>query len=159
MAYGDEFGMSDLQNRLKAFCKEHGIDKPKSWRYGFCFWRRYAVSLHLVKHDRWDDFDANVVFLVDRRHKKYKKRRETKLIGRIVDDLQEPFVLTLPTDMSTERRNMLKGFGLSLMPVRWTACDDNEDEYEVFMKGQMEMGGFANLMEQVKDIGEIVFKR
>ena len=159
MAYGDEFGMSDLHNRLKAFCKEHGIDKPKSWRYGFCFWRRYAVSLHLVKHDRWDDFDANVVFLVNRRHKKYKKRRETKLIGRIVDDLQEPFVLTLPTDMSTERRNMLKGFGLSLMPVRWTAFDDNEDEYEVFMKGQMEMGPFANMMEKVKETGKIVFKR
>lgn len=148
--------MSKMWKNMKAYCKGHDLDKPKSWRYSFCFWCRYAVSLHFVGHDRWEDFDVKVVFLKDRRHKKFRKRRETKLIGRISDNIQEPIVLTLPAVMSTERSNMLKDFGFMLMPVRWSANDDNEDEYEVYMKGQMEMGGFANMMEQIKKIGEIL---
>ena len=149
--------MSGMWKNLKAYCKEQGFDKPKSWRYGFCFWRRYAVSLHLVGHDRWEEFDANVVLLTDSSHKKYRQKKEARLIGKIIAELNEPVLLTLPVTMSMSRRNLLKSLGLILMPVRWSG--NGQDEYGVYLKGQMEMGPFANLMERVEYIGkEIVYR-
>ena len=42
------------------------------------------------------------------------------------------------------------------MPVTWS--DENHRDYEVFTKGNIEMGGFVNLMERVEFIGkEIVY--
>ena len=134
-----------------------GLDKPKSWRYGLCFWRRYAVSIHLLGHDKWEEFDANVVLLLDRSHKKYRQKKEARLIRKITAELNEPVLLTLPVTMSVSRRNLLKGLGLTLMPVRWSG--NGQDEYGVYLKGQMEMGPFANLMERVEYIGkEIVYR-
>ena len=41
--------------------------------------------------------------------------------------------------------------------VSWTGCKPNE--YVVYAKGKLEMGGFVNLMERIEYIGkEIVFK-
>ena len=42
------------------------------------------------------------------------------------------------------------------MPVTWG--DDFQNVYEVYTKGQLEMGGFVNMMERVEYIGkEIVY--
>jgi len=141
---------------LKTYCNEHGYDNPKSWRYGLCFWRRYAVSLHITGKDRWEEFDANVVLLLDRSHKKYRLKKEAKLIGKIAAKLNEPVLLTLPVTMSMSRRNLFKSLGLTLMPVRWSG--KGQDEYGVYLKGEMEIGPFANLMERVERIGkEIIY--
>ena len=43
------------------------------------------------------------------------------------------------------------------MPVTWS--DEADNEYEVFLKGQLEMGSFVSLMERVEYIGkEIVYR-
>ena len=44
----DPFGIDDLQDRLKTFCKEQGLEAPRFWifppdGYYIC----HAVSLHL----------------------------------------------------------------------------------------------------------------
>ena len=50
-----------------------------------------------------------------------------------------------------------KSIGTVKMPVTWS--DDADREYEVFVKGQLEMGSFVGLMEYVEYIGkEIVYK-
>lgn len=42
------------------------------------------------------------------------------------------------------------------MPVTWS--DNAGRVYEVFLKGQLDMGAFANLMERVEYIGkEIIY--
>ena len=143
---------------LKVYCNEHGYESPRFWRYGLCFWRRYAVSLHIIGNDRWEKFDANVVLLFDRSHKKYRQKKEARLIRKITAELNEPVLLTLPVTMSMSRRNLFKSLGLTLMPVRWSG--KGQDEYGVYLKGQMEMGPFANLMERVEYIGkEIVYRK
>ena len=44
------------------------------------------------------------------------------------------------------------------MPVTWS--DKNHNEFEVYAKDHLEMGGFVNLMERVEYIGkEIVYKQ
>lgn len=136
---------------LKTYCKKEELDKPMSWRIGL--WHRYAVSLHLIGKDKWGEYDVNVVFLMDRRNKKYKQRKECKLLDKILNKLDAPIVLTLPESMTKLRKDILKRHGLLLMPVRWSVDDTGVDEYEVYMMGQMEMGGYANLMEQLKYIG------
>ena len=48
MACGDVFGMNNLQDRLKLFCKEQGLDVPQFWiiKPDDCY-MSYATSLHL----------------------------------------------------------------------------------------------------------------
>ena len=47
--------------------------------------------------------------------------------------------------------------GLTKAPVTWS--DEEQEVYEVYVKGQLEMGGFVNLMERVEYIGkEMVYK-
>ena len=154
----DPFGMNDLQDRLKLFCKEQSLDNPQFWIIKPDeYYMGYAVSLHLSGKDRWEEFDANVVLLLDRSHKKYRQKKEARLIGEITAEFNEPVLLTLPVTMSMSRRNLLKNLGLTLMPVRWSG--KGQDEYGVYLKGQMEMGPFANLMERVEYIGkEIVYR-
>ena len=65
MACGDEFRVSDLHDRLTVFCKEQGLEMPRFWIFPpngvyMC----YAVSLHLTGKERWEVFDANVVYLL-----------------------------------------------------------------------------------------------
>ena len=46
---------------------------------------------------------------------------------------------------------------LTKMLVTWS--DKKQNEYEVYAKGRLEMGGFVNLMERVEYIGkEIIYK-
>ena len=130
--------LSRMWKNLKAYCKKQGLDKPKSWRYGLCFWRRYAVSLHITGKDRWEEFDANVVLLLDRSHKKYRQKKEARLIGEITAEFNEPVLLTMPVTMSVSRRNLLKSLGLTLMPVRWSG--KGQDEYGVYLKKLTALG-------------------
>lgn len=54
------------------------------------------------------------------------------------------------------QQHFYKSIGLVKMPVRWQ--DDEQDEYEVYVKGDMMMDTFAYAMEQMKYIGrEIVY--
>lgn len=43
------------------------------------------------------------------------------------------------------------------MPITWE--DDAQCEYEVFVKGHIDMGPFANLMERVEYIGKATGRR
>ena len=128
---------------LKMYCNEHGYESPRFWPANFT--KDYAVLLHMTDNG-WEEFDANVVFLYGEQSK-----NEAKLIGQILKELQEPIVLTVPLAVPCNQQNYYKRFGFVLVPARWT--NKNQEEYEVYIKGQMNMGGFANLMEHVENIG------
>jgi hypothetical protein len=73
------------------------------------------------------------------------------------EDLGEPVVLTVKADESNSQQCFFKSFGMTRMPVTWT--DEHLQDYEVYTKGDIEMGGFVNLMERVEFIGkEIVYR-
>ena len=65
-------------------------------------------------------------------------------------------VLTVKAVASPRQQLFFKHVGLMKMPVTWG--DGYQNVYEVYTKGQLEMGGFVNLMERVEFIGkEIVY--
>ena len=154
----DPFGINDLQDRLKAFCREQGLKAPRFWifppeGYYIC----HAVSLHLNGKDRREEFDTNVVFVL-----KDSSIREDREIGGnrlrcIFEDLGDPIVLTSKmAESPSNQQRFYKSIGLNKMSVTWS--DHNQNEYEVYVKGQLEMGKFVNLIEQLEYIGkEIVF--
>ena len=73
------------------------------------------------------------------------------------EELGEPVVLTVKAVASPLQQRFFKGVGLSKMPVTW--ADYQQNEYVVYAKGKLEMGGFVNLMERIEYIGkEIVYK-
>lgn len=158
MACGDEFGVSDLQDRLKAFCKEQGLEMP--WFRIFPpngVYMCYAVSLHLTGKDRWEEFDAKVVYLL----KDLVEIGNNDALGNrlrcMFEDLGEPIVLTVKADEFSNQQPFFKGLGMTKMPVTWP--DEHQQDYEVYAMGQLEMGGFVNLMERLEYIGrEIVYK-
>ena len=60
MDISDPFGMNDLQDRLKRFCKEQSLDVPQFWIIQpDGYYMGYAASLHLSGKDRWEEFDAS----------------------------------------------------------------------------------------------------
>ena len=122
----------------------HVYENPKFWPASCT--KDFAVSLHMMGSDRWEEFDANVVFVLGEYGKK-----QTKLLGKILDELKEPVVLTIPFAVPANQQNFFKRLGLVLVPARWT--NKNQEEYNVYVKGQMGMGGFVNLMEHVENIG------
>jgi len=65
-------------------------------------------------------------------------------------------VLTVKAVASPYQQQIFKHVGLMKMPVTW--ADYQQNEYVVYAKGKLEMGGFVNLMERVEYIGkEIVY--
>lgn len=67
--------------------------------------------------------------------------------------MSENMAIELPN--SQQRFN--KGIGLTQMLV--TQSNDQQNEYDVYAKGYMDMGSFINLMERVEYIGkEMVYK-
>jgi hypothetical protein len=75
----------------------------------------------------------------------------------IMVDLGEPIILTIKADETLGQQQLFKGIGLIKMPVTWS--DNNQNVYEVYVKGQLEMGCFVTLMEHVEHIGtEIVYE-
>lgn len=154
----EDFGYVDLQERLKAFCKEQGLEMPRFWVFppnGVM--TVYALTMHLNGNDRWEEFEANAFFLLKTLHEigDYEAL-ENRLLA-IFSDLGEPIVLTVRADNANCQQSFFKGVGMMKMPVTWQ--DDSGNIYEVYVKGEFGMGGFVNLMERVEYIGkEIVYR-
>ena len=73
------------------------------------------------------------------------------------EELGEPVVLTVKAMALARQQLFFKHVGMMKMPVTW--ADYQQNEYVVYAKGKLEMGGFVNLMERVEYIGkEIVYK-
>ena len=157
MACGDEFGVNDLYDRLTAFCREQGLEMPRFWIFPpngvyMC----YAVSLHMKGKERWEVFDANVVYLLKDLNEIGKNEALANRLHCMFEDLGEPVVLTVKADESSNLLHFFKGLEMTRIPVTWT--DEHQQDYEVYTKCHIEMGGFVNLMEQVEFIGkEIVY--
>lgn len=155
----DLFGVDALQDRLKAFCKEQGLEAPCFWifppdEYYIC----HAVSLHLNGKDRWEEFDATVIFVLKDFSMRENREIEANRLQRMFEDLGEPVVITSKVAESPyNQQRFYKSIDLTKMPVTWS--DYNLNKYEVYTKGNIDMGGFVNLMERLEYIGkEIVYK-
>ena len=153
----DPFGMNDLQDRLKVFCKEQGLDIPQFWVIKpDDYYMGYAVSLHLNGKDRWEEFDAKVVYVLRDFSDRENREVEERLLNHMFEEIEEPIVLTIKEVESPNQLRFLKGIGLMKMPVTWS--DTCQNVYDVYAKGNLEMGGFVNLMERIEYIGkEIVY--
>ena len=158
MACGDEFERNDLQDWLKAFCREQGLEMP---RFGIfppngvdlC----YAVSLHLTEKDRWEEFDANAVFMLKDLNEIGNNGVLENRLCCMFEDLGEPVVLTIKADESASQQCFFKGLGMTKTPVTW--ADGHQQDYEVYTKGDINMGDFVNLMERVEYIGKVIVYR
>jgi hypothetical protein len=98
-------------------------------------------------NDRWEEYRADVVFLSGEHC-----NNEAILLGQILKKLQDPVILIVPLALSVNSQSLYKSLGFLLVPARWTN-NKNLEEHEVYIKGQMGMGGFVNLMEHVENIG------
>ncbi len=158
MACGDEFGTNALNDRLKAFCKEQGLEIPRFRIFPpngvyMC----YAVSLHLTGKDRWEEFDAKVVILLKNLEEIGNNEALENRLRCMFEDLGEPIVLTIKENESSNQQQFFKDLGMMRMPITWS--DKNQNNYEVYTKGNIGMGGFVNLVERVEYIGkEFIFK-
>lgn len=157
MEIGDPFGLNDLQDRLKLFCKEQGLDIPQFWIIQpDGYYMGYAISLHLNGKDRWEEFDANVVYVLRDFSDRENREVEERLLNHMFEEIEEPIVLTIKEVESPNQLRFLKGIGLMKMPVTWS--DTCQNMYDVYAKGNLEMGGFVNLMERIEYIGkEIIY--
>ena len=153
----DPFGMSDLQDRLKKFCIGQSMDMPQFWVIKpDDYYMGYAVSLHLNGKDRWEEFDAKVVYVLRDFSDRENREVEERLLNHMFEEIEEPIVLTIKEVESPNQLRFLKGIGLMKMPVTWS--DTCQNMYDVYAKGNLEMGGFVNLMERIEYIGkEIVY--
>jgi hypothetical protein len=117
----------------------------------------YAASLHLSGKDRWEEFDAKVIFLLKDFSEREDRKAEERLLKHMFEELGEPVVLTVKAVASSNQLLFFKHVGMMKMPVTW--ADYQQKEYVDYAKGNLEMGGFVNLMEQVEYKGkEIVYK-
>lgn len=139
------------------FCKEQSLDNPQFWIIQpDGYYMGYAISLHLNGKDRWEEFDAKVIFLLKDYSDRENRKAEEKLLKHMFEELGEPIVLTVKEVESPNQLFSLKSIGLMKMPVTWS--DTCQNMYDVYAKGNLEMGGFVNLMERVEYIGkEIVY--
>ena len=165
----DPFGMDALCGGLKMFCREQGMDAPEFWiinpdRYidpeGGCL-MPYAAVLHLSGKDRWEEFEASAIFLLSDFSERENREMEQSKLEIAFRDIGEPVVLTtrMPEGLSRQRNNLnfYRSVGMTRMPITWE--DEAQHEYEVYVKGQLDMGPFANLMERMEYIGkEIVYR-
>ena len=89
-------------------------------------------------------------------HERENREMERSKLEIAFRDLGEPVVLTtrVPEGPSRQRNNLdfYRSVGMTRMPVTWE--DEAQREYEVFVKGHIDMGPFANLMERVEYIGK-----
>ena len=75
----------------------------------------------------------------------------------MAEEFSEPCLLTTRAAFSPQQDSFYKRFGFMKMPVTWS--DEAGREYEVYVKGHIDMGPFVNLMERVEYIGkEIVYR-
>ena len=158
MACVDDFGGAALHDRLWVYCQEQKMEMARLWVFPpNGVYMLYAVSMHLTGKDRWVEYNAMVVYLL----KNLKEIGDDEtLAGRLrcmFEDLGEPIVLNIKADESANQLDFFKSIGMVRIPITWS--DGNQTDYEVYTKGHLEMGGFANLMERVEYIGkEIIYK-
>lgn len=154
----DPFGINDLQDRLKAFCRDQGLEAPRFWIFPpegvYIF---YGISISLKGKDKWEEHKTNVFYVMKDLSGMEKRDAEENRLRSIFEDLGDPIVLTSKmAESPSNQHRFYKSIGLTKMPVTWK--DHNQNEYEVYVKGQLEMGRFVNLIEQIEYIGkEIVF--
>lgn len=153
----DLFGMNDLQDRVKRFCKEQSMDIPQFWVIKPDeYYLSYAVSLHLSGKDRWEEFEANVIYVLRDFSDRENRGVEEGLLKHMFEEMGEPIVLTVKEVEYPNQLRFFKELGMLKMPITWS--DTNQNVYDVYVKGNLEMGGFVNLMERVEYIGsEIVY--
>jgi hypothetical protein len=159
MASGDVFGVNVLQDRLKAFCREQGLEAPRFWVFppDGCY-VCHAVSLHLTSKDKQFEYDARVIFELKDFSGMENRDAEANRLRCMFKDLGEPIILTSKVAGNPNNQHrFFKNVGLIKMPVTWS--DNHQEEYEVYVKGQLVMDEFASLMERVEYIGkEIVYR-
>lgn len=158
MASGDVFGVYDMLDALRAFCREQGMEMPLVRLIEVDdVLRPYAVPLHFVKNDQMDQFDAEVIFLQRDFPERVDREAEACRLSVMAEEFEMPCLLTTRATYSPQQDNFYKSFGFMKMPVTWS--DVGGREYEVFLKGQLEMGSFVSLVEHVEYIGrEIVYR-
>ena len=158
MACGDVFGINDMLDRLKEYCRVQGIEVPMTRLIevdGVLM--PYAVPMHLSGKDRWEEFDAEAIFLLVVFPDKEDREAEACRLRVMAEEFERPCLLTTRAAFSPRQDQFYRKFGFMKMPVTWS--DDADREYEVFVKGQLEMGSFVSLIEHVEYIGkEIVYK-
>ena len=152
----DLFGMNDLQDRLKRFCVDQGMDIPQFWIIKpDNYFLGYAVSLHLSGKDRWEEFEAKVIYVLRDFSDRENREVEEELLKHMFEEMGEPIVLTVKEAESPNQQRFFKELSMMKMPITWS--DTKQNVYDVYVKGNLEMGGFVNLMERVEYIGsEIV---
>lgn len=150
----DSFKVADLQDRLRTFCTEQGLESPRFWILSpdGCY-VCHVVSLHLSGKDRWEEFEATVLFELRDFSMRENRELETNRFRGIFEEVGEPIVLTSKVvESSYGQLRFFKELGMIKMPITWS--DSNNEEYEVYVKGQLDMGGFVNLMERIEYIGK-----
>ncbi len=147
----DPFGINKMLAELKAYCKEQGFEFPITW-----LGKRddilvpFAVPLHLHSDDRQFPYDGHVVFVLN------DDVANRDRVQAYLSQLTEPMLLTVQLK-ETSLRNKYEGVGMKLAPTRWS--DNEGNEYEVYIKGNMDMETFGHLMEQMEYIGSnIIYK-
>ena len=159
VASGDVFGVNDLQDRLKAFCREQGLEAPRFWVFppDGCY-VCHAVSLHLVSKDKQFEYDARVIFKLKDFSGMENRDAEANRLRCMCEDLGEPIVLTSRVaENPNNQHRFFKGVCLTKTPVTWS--DYHQNEYEVYVKGQLIMDEFASLMERIEYIGKEIVCR
>jgi len=158
MACGDVFGINDMLDRLKEFCRVQGIEVPMTRLIEVDgVLRPYAVPLHLVKNDQMCQYDVEVVFLLVDFPDKEDREAEACRLRVMAEEFERPCLLTTRVSFSPRQDQFYRKFGFMKMPVTWS--DNADREYEVYMKGQLEMCDFVGLMEQVEYIGKEIVCR
>lgn len=147
----------DRLDRLEVFCREQGIEHPMMRLIDVDdVLRPYAIPLHLSGKDRWEEFDAEVIFLLRDFPERENREAEECRLSVMAEEFGIPCLLTTKAAFSPWQDNYYWKFGFMKMPVTWS--DNAGRVYEVFLKGQLDMGAFANLMERVEYIGrEIIY--
>lgn len=149
--------MIDILDRVKAFCREEGLEPPRFWifppdGYYIC----HAVSLHLNGKGRWNEPDANVVFVLKDFSVRENRDMEANRLRCMFQELGEPIVLISKiAERAVNQHLFFKSLGLSKMSVTWS----DHLQYEVYTKGELEEGSLMNLIERLEPIGKIIFSR
>ena len=148
-----------MLDRVKAYCREHSMEMARFWMFPpdgvYIF---YGISMHLNGKDRWVEYDSNVFFVLKDLSGMENRDVEEGRLRCIFEDLGEPIVLTSKVaEQPDKQQQFYKRIGLTKVPARWS--DNHQNEYEIYTKGHIEMGGFVKLMERVEYIGkQIIYK-
>lgn len=154
----DPFGTDAMIDALRMYCQKQGFEMPRQWLVhpDDCL-MHYAESVHLAGKEQWVEYDATVMFILIDFSQRKDRSTEAMQLRCILDDIGEPVLLTSKVGEVPDKQTVFfENVGLTKMPVTWM---DDHHEYDVYTKGNVEMGVFASLMDRVEYIGkEIIYK-